>query len=41
LQQAIDATRRIAERSMQIANEAGQKITAETNRAAQRFSRAA
>ena len=41
LQQLIDVTRRVAERSMQVADEAGKAIAAETKQAAERFRRAA
>jgi phasin family protein len=41
LQQLIDVTRRVAERSMQVADEAGKAIAAETKHAAERFRRAA
>jgi phasin family protein len=41
VEQVIDATRRIAERSIEIANEAGQKITAEVTQTTRRLSRAA
>src|SRR5215203_3052311 len=39
LQQIIDVTRRVAERAMQVADEAGKAIAAETNKAAERFRR--
>lgn len=41
LQQLIDVTRRVAERSMQVADEAGKAIAAEKKQAAERFRRAA
>jgi hypothetical protein len=41
LREMIDNTRRIAEHSMQVAQEAAQVITAETGKAAERFRRAA
>jgi len=41
LQQIIDVTRRVAERSMRVADEAGKAIAAETKQAAERFRRAA
>jgi phasin family protein len=41
LQQMIDNTRRIAERSLRVADEAARTITAETNKAADRLRRAA
>jgi hypothetical protein len=41
LQEMIDNSRRIAERSMQVASEAARTITAEANEAADRFKRAA
>jgi prophage DNA circulation protein len=40
-QQMIEGSRRIAERSIQVANEAAQKISTETKQAADRTSRAA
>jgi hypothetical protein len=41
LREMIDNTRRLAEHSMQVAQEAAQVITAETGKAAERFRRAA
>jgi len=41
LQEMIDNSRRIAERSMQVAQDAAQVITAESSKAAERFRRAA
>jgi hypothetical protein len=41
MQQIIDSTRQIAEHSVEIANEAAQKIGAASKRSANRFSRAA
>jgi hypothetical protein len=41
LNQIIDLTRRVAEKSMQVAEEAAKTITAETGRSAGRFPRAA
>jgi phasin family protein len=41
LREMIDNTRRISERSVQVASEAARTITAETNKAAERFQRAA
>ena len=41
LQDVIENTRRIAERSMQLANDATRTITEQTNKAADRFPRAA
>ena len=41
LQEMIDNTRRISERSVQVASEAARTITAGANEAASRFRRAA
>ena len=41
LREMIDNTRRISERSVEVASEAARTITAETNKAADRFQRAA
>jgi phasin family protein len=41
LREMIDNTRRISERSVEVASEAARTITAETNKAAERFQRAA
>jgi hypothetical protein len=41
LREMIDNTRRISERSVEVASEAARTITAEANKAAERFQRAA